>query len=125
MSLKTQPNTLGDFLKYEAAAEYSREEVTIASGQNLPGGMVIGRETATGKIKASPAAGADGTQVAIGVLLFPVDATAADKKGVIAARHAIVSRAGLSYEASVDTTPERDAKHTQLVAVGILPRDAA
>jgi len=43
MATKTQPNTLGDVLKYEAPNFYSREDVTVLSGQNLKAGTVLGR----------------------------------------------------------------------------------
>ena len=52
MPALTQKNILGDLLKYEAPSLYSREQAVVASGQNLRLGTVVGRVTATGKLKA-------------------------------------------------------------------------
>ena len=47
----TEPLNLGDLLKYEAPNLYSRDRITVASGQNLPLGAVLGIVTASGKYK--------------------------------------------------------------------------
>ena len=44
-----EPNNLGDLLKYEAPNRYSRDVATIAAGQNLPLGTVLGRNASDGK----------------------------------------------------------------------------
>ena len=68
----------------------------------------------------------EGAETAIAVLLQPVDATAADQIGLIAARGpAIVSKAALVFDASVDQPAEKAAKHAQLAATGIVPRETA
>ena len=46
----TQSKNLGDLLKYEAPNLYSREAATVAAGQNLQLGTVLGRKTADGKL---------------------------------------------------------------------------
>lgn len=48
----SQPKNLGDLLKYEAPNLYSRDQDTVAAAQNLSLGTVVGRETATAKLKA-------------------------------------------------------------------------
>jgi hypothetical protein len=56
---------LGDLLKYEAPNLYSRDQVTVAAGQNLPLGTVVGMVTATtAKVKQIDPAATDGSQVA-------------------------------------------------------------
>ena len=45
----TEQNNLGDLLKYEAPNRYSRDVATIAAGQNLPLGTVLGRNASDGK----------------------------------------------------------------------------
>ena len=45
----TEQNNLADLLKYEAPNRYSRDVATIAAGQNLPLGTVLGRNTSDGK----------------------------------------------------------------------------
>ena len=52
MPTVSQPKNLGDLLKYEAPNLYSRDQDTVAAAQNLPLGTVVGRETATAKLKA-------------------------------------------------------------------------
>ena len=126
MSVLTQPPTMGDVLKYELNPNYTRETVTLLAGTNYPVGAVLGRITASGKMKLSTATGTDGAQNAAAVLLYDVDATAADATGIVVLRGpAIVSKAALVFDASVDDAAKTAAKHAQLTALGIIPRDAA
>jgi hypothetical protein len=220
MSVLNEPNRVSDWLKGEAESPplFSREEVTVLSGQNLKSGTVIGKvavgdvtgaadagnaantgtigtlsagagakrgvytavciEPGTNagkfevqdpdgvvvgvatvavafagpvnftisdgstdfvagerftitvadgseKVKASPATGSDGSQVAAGILLYDVDASDADQPGVIVSRDAAVSQLGLTFDASVDDAPKKAAKMAQLAALRILQRDAA
>ena len=126
MSVLTQPPTMGDVLKYELNPNYTRENVTLLSGTNYPVGAVLGRITASGKMKLSTAAGSDGAQNAAAVLLYATDASAADQKAVVIVRGpAIASQAALVFDASVDDAAKTAAKHAQLTALGIIPRDPA
>ena len=126
MSVLTQPPTMGDVLKYELNPNFTRETVTLLAGANYPVGAVLGRITASGKMKLSTATGTDGAQNAAAVLLYDVDATAADATGIVVLRGpAIVSKAALVFDASVDDAAKTAAKHAQLTALGIIPRDAA
>jgi len=126
MAPLTQNPLQGDILKYEANANYSREQVTLLTGTNYVAGSVLGKITASGKYTLSPASGATGEETAIAVLLYDVDASAADQVAVVLARGpAIVSKAGLVFDATVDQAAEITAKHDELVAVGIVPRDSA
>ena len=126
MSVLTQPPTMGDVLKYELNPNFTRETVTLLAGTNYPVGAVLGRITASGKMKLSTATGTDGAQTAAAVLLYATDATAADQNAVVIVRGpAIVSKAGLVFDASVDDAAKTAAKHAQLTALGIIPRDTA
>ena len=126
MSVLTQPPTMGDVLKYELNPNFTRETVTLLAGTNYPVGAVLGRITASGKMKLSTAAGSDGAQNAAAVLLYATDASAADQKAVVIVRGpAIVSQAALVFDASVDDAAKTAAKHAQLTALGIIPRDPA
>ena len=58
------------------------------------------------------------------MLLNAVDASAADKPGVIVARHAICSDKGLIWPGSI-TGPQKTAAINQLKALGILVREGA
>ncbi|MBF4088606.1 head decoration protein [Burkholderia pseudomallei] len=125
MSVLAEPLNLGDLLKFEAPNLYSRDRVTVASGQNLPLGAVIGIVTATGKVTRIDPSATDGTQVAAGVLLQACDATLADRDdGLIVARHAIVADHALAWPAAI-TNAEKLSAVAQLKALGVLVRQGA
>lgn len=118
----TESMNLGDLLKYEAPNLYSRDRVTVAAGQNLPLGAVIGMVTATGKVKQIDPSATDGTQVAAGVLMQACDAALAERTdGLIVARHAIVADHALQWPTGI-TTGEQQAAIAQLKSLGILVR---
>lgn len=120
-----EPNNLGDLLKYEAPNLYSRDVATVAAGQNLVLGTVVGRETATGKLKALDPVATDGTEVATGVLAADTDASLADRDdAMLIARHAIVARSALIWPAGITPT-EQAATITQLETRGVLVRTSA
>lgn len=126
MSVLTQPPTMGDVLKYELNPNFTRETVTLLAGTKYPVGAVLGRITASGKMKLSTASGTDGAQTAAAVMLYAVDATEGDATGIVVVRGpALVSKAALVFDASVDDAAKTAAKHTQLTALGIIPRDTA
>lgn len=126
MTVLTQPPTQGDVLKFELNPNYTRETVTLLAGTDYPVGAVLGRITTGGKYKLSPAAGSDGAQTAAAVLLYAVDASATDAPGVVLVRGpALVSKAALVLDPSVDDAAKVAAKHSQLVALGIVPRTTA
>lgn len=129
MPTLTMAPTLGDLLKYELNGSYCRETVTLKAGTSYVLGSVLGKITASGKYRLSPAAtvaGDEGAETATAVLIGAVDATGGDKTGVVVARGpAIVSKAALVFDASVDQVAEIAAKHAQLALAGIVSRDAA
>lgn len=125
MPTVTQPKNLGDLLKYEAPNLYSRDQDTVAAAQNLPLGTVVGRETATAKLKALAPAATDGTETAVGVLGNDVDATLIDREdAILIARHAIVTRGALLWPTGISNA-QKAAAIKQLEALGILARDSA
>jgi hypothetical protein len=118
----TESMNLGDLLKFEAPNLYSRDRVTVAAGQNLPLGAVIGVVTATGKIKQLDPSATDGSQVAAGVLLQACDATLIDRDdGLVVVRHAIVSDHALQWPEAI-TAAEKVSAIAQLKALGVLVR---
>jgi len=129
MTALTMLPTLGDLLKYELNGSYCREAVTLKGGANYALGSVLGQITASGKYRLAPAAevtGDEGAEIAAAVLIEAVDATAGDRTGLVIARGpAIVSKAALVFDVSVDQPAEIAAKHAELSAVGIVPRDTA
>lgn len=121
--MPTMNPTLSAFVKYEEAESgYSRKDVTIASGQNLAIGTVVGRITASGKVAAYDNDATDGTQTAVGVLIAAIDASAGDKPGTIIARHAVLAKQALVFGAGVTTQAEKDAAFADLEAAGIVCR---
>ena len=129
MPVLTMTPTLGDLLKYELNGNYCRETVTLKAGTSYPLGAILGKITATGKYRGSPAAqvaGDEGAETAVAVLIEAVDASAGDRIGLVVARGpAIVSKAALVFDASVDLPAEKAAKYVELAAAGIVVRDTA
>ncbi|UNV89524.1 MULTISPECIES: head decoration protein [unclassified Comamonas] len=116
------------YLVSESNGTRSREVVTIAQGQNLLPGAVLGKVTATGKyVAVDPGNGSgeggtpDGSQTAVAVLFAAVHTTAAEKPGVITARDAEVAAHALAWPAGT-TEPQKTAALAQLAAVGIVAR---
>ncbi|WP_333023971.1 head decoration protein [Wolbachia endosymbiont of Pentidionis agamae] len=106
MTCITEQNNLGDLLKYEVSNLYSREQITVAKGQNLSLGAVIARKTDDGFIKALNPVGTDGTQTSIGVIASDVDAKENTKAVIITriallAGHAIVWPTGITEEQKI------------------------
>jgi hypothetical protein len=129
MTVLTMSPTLGDLLKFELNGNYCRETITLKAGTAYALGSVLGKIAASAKYRLSPAAqvvGDEGAETATAVLLEAVDATGGDKAGLVMARGpAIVSKAALMFDASVDQAAEKAAKHSQLAAAGIVLRDTA
>ena len=57
MSVITEEKNIGDLIRYQLDKDYCREVVTIASGQNLKMGTVLGIDPTTGKYTATLSAG--------------------------------------------------------------------
>ena len=118
----TESMNLGDLLKYEAPNLYSRDRVTVVTGQTLPLGAVVGMVTATAKVKQIDPSATDGSQYAAGVLMQRCDAALAERDdGLMVARHAIVNDHALQWPTGI-TTAEQQAAIAQLKALGVLVR---
>jgi hypothetical protein len=59
------------------------EDVTVASGQNLVRGAVVGKVEYTGEVKLSLEAADDGSEVPFGILVSAVNASAEAKGGTV------------------------------------------
>ncbi|MBA4749062.1 MAG: head decoration protein [Alphaproteobacteria bacterium] len=121
MTVATQPNNLGDLLKFEAPSLYSREEITVAQGQNLTLGTLVGQESETDLIKALNPAATDGTQNALGALIADTDALAANIKAVIVTRDAILADHAVIWPTTI-TLEQKTAAIKQLEARGVIIR---
>ncbi|MBO9451451.1 head decoration protein [Tropicibacter sp. R16_0] len=115
----TEGKTPGDWLMYEAPSHYSRESEIITGG-NYESGTVLGRITADKKLTVCDPGASDGSEVAVSVLHTGVDASTTDAPGLTIARHAQVSRMGLTFGAGFTTTAQRDAAVEQLKSKGIV-----
>lgn len=126
MNAINEPLNLGDLLKYEEdCLSYSREQVTVASGQNLELGAVVGRVTATGKLKRFDPVATDGTEDVAGILLGAIDATLIQRDdALLLARHAIVASHAVVWPAGI-TAEQKAAAIAALEARGILIRQSA
>lgn len=125
MSAIQETNNLGDLLKYEAPNLYSRDLATVAAGQNLVLGAVVGVETSTSKLKALDPAATDGTENAFGVLANDVDATLiARSDALLITRHAIVASHAMVWPVAI-TPAQKATAIAQLEARGVLVRTAA
>ena len=126
MTVLTNRIRAGGFIQSEANYARARESVTIAGGTGGAGvlyaGTVLGKLTSGGKYVPSPATGSDGSQTAVAVLFDDVDATADDVVAGVLARDSEVRAADLTYDDSVNDDSKKAAKHTQLLAVGIVVR---
>ena len=119
-------NRLGDLLKYEADKNYCREVMTVASGQNLKMGAVVGIKSATDEIKIVSISDeeTDGSDSAFGVLLEDADTTSAAKKALVIARDAILASDYVVFPN--DATADQKKKITKdLEKRGIVIRKSA
>lgn len=126
MTALNEPLNLGDLLKYEEdCLNFSRDLVTVAVGQNLELGAVVGRVTATGKVTRLDPAASDGSELAAGILLGAVDATLIERDdALLLARHGIVATHAVTWPAGI-TAEQKAAAVAALEARGILIRQSA
>jgi hypothetical protein len=114
---------LADVLNWEIDKNYCREVVTVASGQNLKLGTVVGIVTGTGaaKIVSVDPEEEDGSDVAVGIILEDANATSGAKNAVIVTRGATVLADGIVFPNGV-TDAQKKKIIKDLDARGILVR---
>ena len=121
MTVAIEQNNLGDLLKFEAPNLYSREEITVAHGQKLALGAIIGQDSETDLIKALNPTATDGTQNALGALIAEVDVTSGNTKAVIVTRDAILADHAVIWPSAI-TLEQKTAAIKQLEARGVIIR---
>ncbi|BET32602.1 MULTISPECIES: head decoration protein [Wolbachia] len=119
MTCITEQNNLGDLLKYEASSLYSRDQITVAKGENLKLGTVVSRDK-DNMIRIINPTATDGTQTAIGVIASDVNAKE-NSKGVIVTRGAMLADHAVVWPANI-TEEQKAAAIKQLEAQGIIIR---
>lgn len=122
MNCITEQNNLGDLLKYEASNLYSRDQITVAKGQNLKLGAVVGLNK-DNLIKILNPTATDGTQNAIGVIISDIDAKAENVKAVIITRIALLAGHAVVWPAGI-TEEQKTKAIKQLEERGIIIRKA-
>ncbi|WP_264376981.1 MULTISPECIES: head decoration protein [unclassified Wolbachia] len=121
MTCITEQNNLGDLLKYEASSLYSRDQITVAKGQNLKLGTVVALDKDS-MVKIINPTATDGTQTAIGAIVSDVNATE-NAKAVIITRVAMLADCAVVWPANI-TEEQKNAAIKQLEGRGIIIRKA-
>ncbi|MFT4314702.1 MAG: head decoration protein [Wolbachia pipientis] len=121
MSCISEQNNLGDLLKYEASSLYSRDQITVAKGQNLKLGTVVAKKTDDGFIRVLNPTGTDGTQTAVGVITTDIHSKDYDMKGVIITRSAMLADHAVVWPANI-TEEQKTEAIKQLETRGIIIR---
>ncbi len=124
MSCIIEQNNLGDLLKYEASSLYSRDQITVAKGQNIKLGAGVAKKTDDGFIRVLNPAGTDGTQIAIGVITSDVNNKDGDTKAIIITRIALLADHAVVWPANI-TEEQKAEAIKQLEGRGIIIRKAA
>ncbi|WP_265016753.1 MULTISPECIES: head decoration protein [unclassified Wolbachia] len=124
MSCISEQNNLGDLLKYEASSLYSRDQITVAKGQNIKLGTVVAKKTDDGFIRVLNPTGTDGTQTAVGVITTDIHSKDSDMKGVIITRSAMLADHAVVWPANI-TEEQKTAAIKQLEGRGIIIRKGA
>lgn len=112
--------------EYEVSSAFCHENMTAleAAITTYRPGTVVGKITASGKVKKQDAASVDGSQVAYGIVsedrTFAVAAATDTKVRVMVRGPAIVNKSMLDMGAGTDTDAEKLAVYTALEAKNIL-----
>ena len=98
MSTLTETSHAGEYIVSESNGHRSREAITVASGQDLVAGAVIGKVTASGYYAEWDPDAVNGSQTAVGILFDAVDATSAATAGVAHVRDCEVNGDELTFK---------------------------
>ena len=118
MATKTEPNTLGDGIKWEEGGSYSREKIVVASGNSVACLEVVGKKTVGGKCVPLAPAASDGSEAAAGIMVAAINATTADQAGVIVNDHAMAAMDNLVWPDGI-SAGEKTTAIAELEALGI------
>jgi hypothetical protein len=121
MTTVTESRHPGEHILSEANGSRSRESGTLASGNNLAAGTVLGIITASGKYAVFDQDATDGTEAAAAILYAGVDASAADAECVVHKRDCEVDGAALTWPADIEAGEQTTAEG-ELAALGIIVR---
>ena len=111
----------GEFLVSVANGHRSFERITLAAGQKLPAGAVLGKVAASSKFTSYAPTATDGSQNVAGILYAFTDATLADQHQTAVTRSAEVNASELKWDASLNAAAVA-AGIAGLAALGIIAR---
>lgn len=112
----------GEYLLNEEEGNYARENITVAEGQVLEAGTVLGKVTADGTYAIYDNGASDGTQAAAGVLYDNVDASEGEVAAVAHVRGPLEVVSASLVWASGTSGGDKTAALADLRALGIIPR---
>ncbi len=121
MATEVMGPTVGDVIYWEEENRYSRDEITVASGQNLTLGAVLGKLTATGEYAEFDPVAGDGSEIASAILIADCDASSASALSVAIVREAIIAPDKLVWKTGLGDA-EKQAALDNLKSLGIVPR---
>lgn len=79
----TETESFSSVQLFAGDADVVTQPITVLSGQNLAQYSVVGRVTASGKVKLCDTAAVDGSQTPIGIMVNAIDASGGDLAGDI------------------------------------------
>lgn len=120
MTTFTETGHACGFIISEASGDRSRDNVTLVSGAVVLAGQVLGVITSGGKYDKYDNQDSDGTQAAVAISLYDVDATAGDTVISVISRDAEVNGDELVYLTGSPT--DVTAAIADLKALGIIVR---
>ncbi len=120
MTTFTETQHWDAFIVSEANGYRSRDKGTVATGETLLPGAVVGIVTAGGALKEYNPGNSDGSEVVAGIIL---KSPAADTEAAYLARDAEVNASELVWFSGA-SAGQITAGETGLKAVGIVPRAA-
>jgi hypothetical protein len=125
MATLTEGAHAGEFIVSEAnvgatGVPRGRDTGTLASGQNLAAGSVLGVVSASGEYAVYNNAAADGTEVAAAILFDAVDASAGAEPCVVLNGDCEVNGSELNWNGEDQTS--QDAGTADLKAIGVRVR---
>lgn len=117
----TEGRHRGEFLVSTANKTRSFSKVTIASGQDLKAGHVLGVVTASGEYSEYDPGNADGTETAVAISYDNVDASDGAVEATVVDKDAEVNAAELVWFEDA-TEGEKETGQSELADVGIIAR---
>jgi Bacteriophage lambda head decoration protein D len=107
------------FLEWEEDFNVSRKNIVVAHSASLPAGRVLGQITASGKYVSCDPTAEDGSAVAVAILAYDTDASAADVSAVAITKLAVANHNIINWDAAFSTDALKAAGIAQLAAVTI------